>query len=50
MDDNSIAYAGELPAPPVRDETMMRLITKDEPGGLKDNSGEVSPKVIQSPD
>ena len=48
VDDNSIAYAGEMPAPPVRDETMMTLISKDEPGGLK-ASGEESPKLVQSP-
>jgi hypothetical protein len=40
VDDSSVAYAGELPARPVRDETMMTLMTKkDMPPEGVDGSG-----------
>jgi hypothetical protein len=54
VDDNSIAYAGKLPPPlvrRVRDETMVTLIEKEEPVGLKASSGAESPRLlVQSPD
>lgn len=31
VDDSSFAYAGEMPAPPTRDETMMTLIKRGTP-------------------
>ena len=42
VDDNSIMYAEKVRAPlvrPIRDETVMTLIGKDEPVGLKSSSG-----------
>ena len=54
VDDNSIAYAGKLPPPlvkPIRDETMMTLMEKDESVGLKSSAGAESPRLlVQSPD
>ena len=54
VDDNSIAYAGKLPPPlvkPIRDETMMTLMEKDESVGLKSSAGAESPRLLaQSPD
>ena len=39
VDDSSFAYAGELPARPARDETMMTLIkTRDSPHERRDSS------------
>ena len=39
VDDSAFAYAGDLPAPPTRDETMMTLITrKDSPPERMDSS------------
>ena len=43
VDNSSVAYAGKLPAPlvqPVGDESMMTLIEKDEPVGLRTSSGD----------
>jgi hypothetical protein len=53
VDDNSIAYAGGLPASlmrSVRDETMMTLIGKDQPAGRKTSSVAETPWLVQSPD
>lgn len=39
IDDSSLAYAGDLPQRPARDETMMTLITrKDSPPERRDSS------------
>lgn len=42
VDDASFAYAGELPARPTRDETMMTLIKRsDTPPGRRDSSDQL---------
>ena len=38
VDDSSFAYAGEVPAPPTRDETMMTLIPMKDSPGRRDSS------------
>jgi hypothetical protein len=38
VDDSSFAYAGELPARPPRDETMMTLISRKDTPERMDNS------------
>jgi hypothetical protein len=43
VDDSTVAYAGDLPAQAVRDETMMTLISKDQPAAPKDGSDPESP-------
>ena len=43
VDDSTVAYAGDLPAQAVRDETMMTLISKDRPAPLKDTPDPETP-------
>jgi hypothetical protein len=48
VDDSSVAYAGELPAQAVRDETMMTLIDKDQVHQRKDSADPGTPGVVRS--